>query len=340
MLQVVMRHAPVPLTVHVLTGQDSAEDWAKSFCNNDLQKTYQSDQPLFEFRLVQDAPEHYVLIMRLLHAQYDAVCLPKLISDLWALYQGQEINIASDFSDFVRGCHRQRTPDAYQFWRSLLAYSDVTPAPFPEISVTHEECITFEKEIPLPTAPKGITLATVIKAAWVIVLQERSGREDIVFGQFVNSRNILLPGVGEIIGPCFNIIPVRVQLEKDSPISPHLLQTIQAQHADSISVESIGWKDVTRTSTQWPADSPPGSVVMFQNFTRDSEKEISQVRCRKLTQLFKIPPLRTVYLIVYPSTTHALLTLEASNAVLPKDEAESVLDRLNVLIQEICMRPV
>jgi amino acid adenylation domain-containing protein len=340
MLQIVLRYAPVPLTVHVLTDQDSAGDWAKSFCITDLQKTYQADQPVLEFILAQDAPEHYVLIMRLLHAQYDAVCLPKLTSDLWALYQGQEIHIPSDFSDFVRECHLQRTAEAYQFWRTLLANSHVTPAPFEEVSVTKEECVTFEKEITLPTTPKGITMATVIKAAWSKVLQEQTGRDDIVFGQFVNSRNILLPGVGDIIGPCFSIIPVRVQLEKNSPTSTHLLRTVQAQHADSISVESIGWKDVASTSTQWPAISPPGSVVMFQNFTRDSEKEISQVRCRKLTQFFKIPPLRTVYLIVYPSSTHALLTLEASNAVLPKDEAESVLNRLGVLIQEICTRLV
>lgn len=336
MLQVILRHAPVPLTVHVLTDQDSAEDWAKSFCMTDLQKTYRPDQPVLEFILVQDAPEHYVLIMRLLHAQYDAVCLPRLTSDLWDLYQGQEIHILSDFSDFVRGCHRQRTPGAYQFWRTLLANSQITPVPFTEIPVTKEECVTFEKEITMPATPKGITMASVIKAAWAKALQERTGRDDLVFGQFVNSRNIMLPGVGEIIGPCFSIIPVRVQLERDSPVSTHLLRAIQAQHADSIGVESIGWKEVVSTSTQWPANSPPGSVVMVQNFTRDSEREISQMRCRKLTQFFKIPPLRTVYLIVYPSSTHTLLTLEASNAVLPKEEAESVLDRLGVLIREIC----
>ena len=340
MLQVVMRHASVPLTVHVLTDQDSAEDWAKTFCARNLQKTYKAAQSVFEFRLVQDAPEHHVLIMRLLHAQYDAVCLPKLISDLWALYQGQEIHIPSDFSDFVRVCHRQRTPQAYQFWRDLLSASQVTPVPFGEVSVPHEECVTFEKEIPLPTTPNGITMATVIKAAWAIILQQETKRDDVVFGQFVNTRNFPLPGVGEIIGPCFNIIPVRVQLDNQSSISTALLRTIQAQHADSISFESIGWKDVASTSTQWPTDSPPGSVVMFQNFTRDSGKEISGLWCRKLTQLFKIPPLRIVYLIVYPLSTHVLLTLEASNAVLPKVAAESVLKRLGDLVQEICTRSV
>ncbi|KFY33231.1 hypothetical protein V494_07792 [Pseudogymnoascus sp. VKM F-4513 (FW-928)] len=292
-LQVNLRHVTVPFTLHAPTDQDDAEIWAKSFCDHDQQQTCRVDEPRIEFNLVQDAPEHGVLVLRLPHAQYDATCLTKLVTDLWAAYENRDIHIASNFTTFIHKCFQQKTPRAYGFWKDVLLNSHITPSSFENIPVTDEKYVVFEREIPRVTPPKGITMATVIKAAWAKLIEERTGRSDLVFGQYISNRNFPLPAVDDIVGPCVNLIPMRVETHTDSGTVNNLLQTIQTQYAESISFESLGWKDIARTCTQWP-----------------------------------VPPMKQVYFLAYPLTTSLRLVLESSNALLRKDESQRVLARL------------
>lgn len=338
-LQVNLRHISVPFTIHGLTDQGAAENWANSLCQTDQLKLYQVDEPRLEFKLIQDAPEHFALIMRLPHAHYDATCLPKIVADLAAAYENRKILVESDFSSYVRHCFRQRTPEAYGFWRGLLQDSHITPAPLADIPVPEKECVTFDRLMPTVTPPKGFTMGTVIKAAWARLLEEQTGQSDLVFGQYIDGRNVPLPGIDDMVGPCVNIVPVRVQLATGRRTVHDLLQIIQAQHADSVRYESIGWKDITNTCTNWVRDSDPGSVVLFQNFAPMPELQMGQLRIRKLAYMSKIPALKTVYLIVYPRSTGVLLQLEASTALLRKDEGDRVMKRLSEMIQEMCADP-
>lgn len=335
-MQVVLRHVDVPVTLHSPPADQSAKDWARSFCNVDLEVPYRTDEPHLEVQLVQDAPEHFVLVMRVMHAQYDAISFLKLIPDLWAAYEGQDIHIESDFSAYARECLRQRTPEAYRFWQDMLLDSQVTPGPFRQLSVPTERNTGFERKVVLPIPPVGITMATVVKAAWAITLQERTGFSDVVFGQLITSRNLLLPGVDEIVGPCLNTVPVRVQQTLQSGNTYDLLRAVQSQYAESIGFETIGWDDMAKRCTKWPAGTKPGSVVMFQNFERDPGTQFGQLKCQKLGQVFKLPPEQTVYLLVFPAGGGAVISLEASNSILRKDEAEQLLDRFYEVMKKIC----
>ncbi|OJJ88491.1 putative nonribosomal peptide synthase [Aspergillus glaucus CBS 516.65] len=285
MLQVVLRHVDVVFSVQTSTDQD-ALSCALAYREADLQQPYRADKPRLEFKLVQDAPEHSILHFRILHAQYDAVCLPRLLSDLWAAYDGQDIHVVSDYSDYARECSRQRKPAAYHFWQDLLKGSKITPAPVREVPVPDEQRTAFEVDIPLLTPPAGITVATVIKAAWAIVLQEYTGTtDDLVFGQFVNTRNLSLPGIDDIVGPCFNVIPVRVPRSMLSSSMYDLLRTIQSQHAECIDFETIGWRDMFSQRPGDPTVDLPGSVVKFQNFIPEPERQIGRLHCRKLPHI-------------------------------------------------------
>ena len=337
MLQIVLRHVNVSFSVYASTDQD-ALSCALAYREADLQQPHCADKPRLEFKLIQDAPEHFVLHFRILHAQYDAVCLRRMLSDLWAAYDGRDIHVVSDYSDYARECSRQRKPAAYHFWQDLLKGSKITPAPVGEVPVSNEQRIAFEVDMPLLTPPAGITVATVIKAAWAIVLQEfTETTDDLVFGQFVNTRNLSLPGIDDIVGPCFNVIPVRVPRTTLSRSIYDLLWTIQSQHAECIDFETIGWRDMFSQRPGDPTDDLPGSVVKFQNFIPEPERHIGQLHCRKLPHMyFKIPPFKTVYLIVYPRPTKIILALKSSNVMLRKEESEKVLDRLRQVMQEIC----
>ncbi|CAI7659715.1 unnamed protein product [Penicillium crustosum] len=336
-LQVILRRIDVPFAVQP-SGDQSAQSWAKSFCEAELQKTYHADEPRVEFKLVQDATDHFILIIRLLHAQYDAISLQKLVSDLWAQYNNQEAHIESDFSAYTRECFRQRTPEAYEFWGNLLQDSQVTPSPFPTIPVVEEKSVGFEREMSLPTPPAGITMATVIKVAWATVLQEWTGSSDVVFGQLITARNLLLPGITEVLGPCINTIPVRVQQTLKSDTPHELLRAVQSQHGESIRFETIGWNEIVDNCTNWSSGTKLGSVVVFQNYNKSVRTEFGLVSCQKSAQFFNLPPEDIVWLLVFPTSTTALFVIESSNSILRKNEVDVLLDRFCEVLGDICNR--
>lgn len=59
-----------------------------------------------------------------------------------------------------------------------------------------------------------ITAATVIRAAWALVLAEMAATPDVVYGHMVSGRNLPLDGVESIMGPCLNVVPVHVNMNK------------------------------------------------------------------------------------------------------------------------------
>ena len=58
----------------------------------------------------------------------------------------------------------------------------------------------------------NVTFATILKAAWALVLTEISSSTDVVFDHVISGRNMSVEGadVDKILGLCLNFIPVRV----------------------------------------------------------------------------------------------------------------------------------
>ncbi|KAJ1956578.1 hypothetical protein IWQ62_005271 [Dispira parvispora] len=65
----------------------------------------------------------------------------------------------------------------------------------------------------------GVTLSSLLRVVWALVLRRYTGREkDVVFGVVVSGRNVPVPNVDRITGLCINTIPCRVILEKHQTV--------------------------------------------------------------------------------------------------------------------------
>src|SRR5262249_38511697 len=60
---------------------------------------------------------------------------------------------------------------------------------------------------------RGLTLNTVMQAAWAVVIGQYSGRSDVTFGTLVSTRPPDLPGVESAIGLYLNTAPLRVRVD-------------------------------------------------------------------------------------------------------------------------------
>ncbi|KAI8271188.1 Nonribosomal peptide synthase chyA [Colletotrichum sp. SAR11_239] len=180
------------------------------------------------------------LALRLPHAQFDGLSLNVLIDDLSAAYDdntGHSLAPCAQFSDQVKCVTETKTtPEAYQVWKDILDDAEMTRldgqilrrgdgvARAEEVreSVREElSVVTAMTETAPLVTPAGITMATLVKLAWALTLSKlflptqpnEKGPEDgksVVFGQVIHGRSLSLPYEDRIVGPCLNIIPVRV----------------------------------------------------------------------------------------------------------------------------------
>jgi hypothetical protein len=109
----------------------------------------------------------------------------------------------------------------------------------------------------------NITTATIMKAAWASTLARIANQFDIIFGHVISGRNSGVPNVENIIGPCLNMLPVRVVYRPEWTVLD-LLAYIQDQQIANMPYESLGFRDITRNCTDWP-DWTNFSTVLQHN---------------------------------------------------------------------------
>ncbi|KAI8938152.1 hypothetical protein NX059_005818 [Plenodomus lindquistii] len=216
---------------------------------------------------------HYRIFMRLSHAQYDGVCMSKILSALQDGYNGLPVSSAPSFGNFVRETTKT-VAGAHDHWREVLRGSKMTEIVNrfgPNYQRSAGRTVTLEERV---TAPKlarmNITSATIVKAAWSATLARIAGKSDIVFGHVISGRNSGVANVENIVGPCLNMVPVRVVYRPEWTVQD-LLTYIQDQQISNMPFESLGFREITRHCTDWPDWTNFSSVLQHdQNIQSDT----------------------------------------------------------------------
>ncbi|RYP54389.1 hypothetical protein DL768_000806 [Monosporascus sp. mg162] len=123
-----------------------------------------------------------------------------------------------------------------------------------------ELLVTSSCDIPTPDTKGGVTMATVIKAAWTLCLAQQTQTHDVAFAQLVRNRHLAVATIERTVGPCINYISVRVPLKLDWTVE-ELLHWVQRQHIGTMTCDTADWDDLVIESTSWPHDTEFGSAV-------------------------------------------------------------------------------
>ncbi|GAA0554667.1 non-ribosomal peptide synthetase [Paractinoplanes ferrugineus] len=247
---VVSRHVTLPWATADLTGAD-AEAWERCLAEEG-RRFDPATAPLLRMMLVRVAGGHR-LILTHQHMLLDGWSRGPLIEQLAALYAGQEIRVAPyrDFLAWLAGQDRAAAQDA---WRAALAgITDATrlaPAdPRREPAVPG----LLDRELPRHVTAgltalarsHGLTLNTLVQAAWSVVLGRLTGRDDVVFGATVSGRPAQLPAVESMIGLFINTVPVRVRIDPAEPVRD-LLTRVQDEQSALLDHQYLGLADIQR----------------------------------------------------------------------------------------------
>lgn len=215
----------------------------------------------------------YRIFMRLSHAQYDGYCLPRILGALQAGYNGLPVSSAPSFGNYVRESAKT-VAGAHDHWREVLRGSKMTEIVNrygPNYQRSAGRTVTLNRRLTVPTLSyANITTASVMKAAWAATLARIAGQSDIVFGHVISGRNSAVANIENIIGPCLNMVPVRVVYRPEWTVLDLLTYIQDQQIANMVSIasngivarfrcadpvqpyESLGFRDITRHCTDWP----------------------------------------------------------------------------------------
>ncbi|KAJ5433827.1 AMP-dependent synthetase/ligase [Penicillium cf. griseofulvum] len=225
------------------------------------------------------------LVMGISHALYDGISLSQIAEHFGALYDERPVPIVGQFSSYINSITSATSNFAraasYTHWRSLLQDAPVpTNITSDNSRLTPGNRMRICREVSVSQPPKHATIATVFTAAWGIALVRVTGLSDVVFGRAVSGRTLTSATADHerIIGPCLNLVPVRLRLSNFDPATPfptadksQIIESLQSQFIDSIPHETIGLSEIARQCTDWPQDiSEFGSVFYFQNIEQQT----------------------------------------------------------------------
>jgi amino acid adenylation domain-containing protein len=126
------------------------------------------------------------------------------------------------YRQYVRWLQGQKKDTAVSFWRTYLSdYTQISTLPHllppsDNYQFDQQTWVLSEAEtsqLQAICAQQGVTLSTLLRAVWAVLLARYNQREDVLFGAIVSGRPASLPGVEEIVGLFINAVPVRAQLQ-------------------------------------------------------------------------------------------------------------------------------
>lgn len=202
-------------------------------------KKFQERQPtdwLPQVTIYKTPNNRVFAFLQLSHALCDALSLSILTRDWKQLYNGYTLSpIESDYQEYVSYVDSLPTDSARQFWQSYL--EGFQPCLFPQLtsnssSRTHQ---AVKLEVPDDLATKyhrfcednGITIVTLFKLAWSLVLHLYTGADDISFGYASSGRDAPVNDIDDIFGPFVNALTFRMKFGADMTLQS-ALQAVQS----------------------------------------------------------------------------------------------------------------
>ncbi|OKL63567.1 Nonribosomal peptide synthetase 4 [Talaromyces atroroseus] len=247
--QVVLNEMDSPLRAYRTDGD--LEKYVNQLCMQDIELKFQLGSSFLKTLHVEDKDGQQCLAIGLSHAQYDGISLPRLLRDLETMYTGGMIVNFESFASYVAQIRNENTQiEATKYWRNLLNGSSLSvldgksdqPA---EKSIFHTRAV---EDVPLPL--EDITIASLLSAAWALVLARRLRTADVTFGSVTSGRNMDLKNIENVVGPCYQLTPVRVAFDPEWT-AMDFLRSVQRQSAESAGYDFLGFSKISKDCAQW-----------------------------------------------------------------------------------------
>lgn len=260
-----------------LSAQAAEQRW-QQFVGDDRKKLFELDRaPLMRWTLVQMPDGLWRLLWTHSHILLDGWSVALIIKDVLHGYnallvaQTPQLPQAAQYRDYIAWLENQNRQQAQRFWQDIL--QDAEPGAlltdrtgqqgYLELfdQIAEAECLALQQL----AQQLGVTLNTLVQAAWALVVAERSGSDGVLFGITVSGRANNLDGIESIAGLFINTLPLYLQLDRDMPLSDWL-KAIQAKQFAMQQYEYSSLADIKKWSGATVAFD---SIFIYENYPVD-----------------------------------------------------------------------
>ena len=207
----------------------------------------QYESRLCRYALVdgEDGERYFALIIH--HAIFDGWSLNVILDALHYIYRQSDPPPLQPYSGFINYVAKIDQAAAREYWKLQLDGAQRASFPPPDRKIGSEaESRIMKTTIQFPGLAKtSITKATILRAAWTLVLARYCDTDDVCFGTTVSGRNAPVTGLSKMIGPTIATIPVRVRINRQQSVSSYL-RVIQEQASDMIAHEQYGVQNISK----------------------------------------------------------------------------------------------
>ncbi|KAL1839368.1 hypothetical protein VTJ49DRAFT_1603 [Mycothermus thermophilus] len=216
-LQAVLAEWQAPWLEFTLDGKQSNLDDCIVHQTEQIPRVLDSPEPAVSFAIIRDAGRvHLCFVCH--HALYDGVAIEKLLQEVEQYVSGCVLPPVPSYEQFLR-MSRSLPNDTESFWRTHLeGYSPkLTTHLVSGLHDYHRRQLSSQLDVPLSSIQSrvrelGISLLALVQSAWSLALGALFRTDDICFGNVVNGRSLPIDGIHDLVAPCFNTIPVRMNM--------------------------------------------------------------------------------------------------------------------------------
>ncbi|CAN5600445.1 non-ribosomal peptide synthetase [soil metagenome] len=234
-----------------------------------------AEPPLMRYALLRITPQRHVLIQTVHHLIADGWSVPIVLRELAALHDDVKTPLptAAPYRHYLDWIANAPLDSALDAWRTELAgvaeptrLADALPPRrsadpgFARISM--EVPVDVASGIGSWASRHGVTVSSVIGAAWGIAAGRLTGRSDVVFGSTVSGRGMDVAGIDQMVGLLINTVPARTHWTPTESI-----ETVVRRYADAQSA-LFDYHHVALTDIQHAIGVPElfDTLIVIENY--------------------------------------------------------------------------
>ncbi|MGH8931557.1 MAG: amino acid adenylation domain-containing protein [Egibacteraceae bacterium] len=303
-----------------------------------------SRPPLCRLTLIRLGPGCYRMIVTHHVLVWDGWSEDLFFRELFDLYEragdDHDLPHPGSYRDYLAWLAAQDEQSAADAWRAALAGLEepTLVAPAGRVServMPSHRLVQLERglsdHIRAEARRYGLTLNTIVSAAWGMVLSRMVGRDDVVFGFTVSGRPAAVPDVETIIGLFLNTVPMRITLDPGEPVLD-LLHRIQSERSALIPHEYLGLGMIQRQTDHAALFD---TLFVLQNFAPSEDQDARFRSAHGIVRADSVDATHYPLTLVMTPTAQLRLLLIYQPDVFAESVAEALLARFTTVLDRL-----
>lgn len=290
-LQIIKKHHPITLRYFDLTLGETGEKSLDEIITGDRRELFNLREVPFRVTLCKTANNKHSMIVSNHHILYDGWSTGIILKEFFRAYNTPEPEriIKSPFKDFVKWMQTGGSREEQEkFWKKyLLSDAEISGAAEPgELKkrkpLSRRVRLTGQYRFQFPSSladrlsifvkQEQVTLASLLTAAWGLLIQKYNRRDDIIFDTTVSGRNAKIKGIEDMVGMFINTLPFRVKTRPDDTAA-QLTTRLYTEAKERESFENTSHTDINEYIEAFKKGKELlfDSVLVLENYPLDRQ---------------------------------------------------------------------